>query len=108
LRGICIAAILLAGAATAAQPVEDPFRPPETAAPEPVSKPLQRPTLRLQSTLVSGERRTAVINGRAVTVGSRIGGGRIVDIDASRVRIRDAGGVYDLELPLAGMRRNNR
>ena len=72
--------------------LEDPTRPPTvtttiSALPE---KP-QRPRWVLRSTLVSAQRRTAVINDTVVSRGDRINGARIMSIQPSTVQLRFAG-----------------
>ncbi len=42
----------------------------------------------LQSTLVSGERKSAVINGRLTTIGSRIQGARVLEISPDAVIVK--------------------
>lgn len=48
-----------------------------------------RSGLQLQSTMVSPQRRVAVINGRRYATGARVGGWEIVAIDATEVVLRD-------------------
>ncbi len=52
----------------------------------------------LQSTLISDDRRIAVINGEALMVGDRINGARVLEIDTYAVRIRTANGTLELKL----------
>jgi len=87
-----------------AEELADPMRPPDSQdAPNSAEAPVApRPALTLQSTLVSGDRRSAVINGRSVGVGERVNGARVVAISASGVRLRDGRGVFTLRLPSAG------
>jgi len=69
--------------------LEDPTRPPTATAiiSEP-SKKNQRPRWTLTSTLISAQRRTAVINNTVVSLGDRINGARITSIQPSAVRLR--------------------
>lgn len=70
--------------------LQDPTRPP-TAAAAAVRAPTPgttNPRWVLSSTLVSPQRRTAVINGRLLAVGEHIDGARVTDIQADSVRLR--------------------
>jgi hypothetical protein len=87
-RHTLIAAGLLAlsSAAPAQPPVRDPTVPPGTAQ---VSKhPAAAPALRLRSTQVSATSRSAVINDRIVTAGSRIAGATVLAIEPGRVQLQ--------------------
>lgn len=86
----CCLGVLLAGMAAAqSAPLADPTRPPgaggesgaEAAAPEGV---------RLQSVLISPTRRVAVIDGRAVALGGRIGDATLETITESAAVLRYA------------------
>lgn len=52
----------------------------------------------LSSTLISPQRRLAVINGTTVAVGDRIGGARVLAIQPGSVRLRTADGTVTVEL----------
>jgi MSHA biogenesis protein MshK len=52
----------------------------------------------LESTLVSADRRIAVINGESLMVGDRIGGARVTRIEPFSVRLRTAEGTIELNL----------
>lgn len=84
--------LILVMAAPALAALEDPTRPP-VQAPAAAQSPAASdgPRWLLTTTLVSPERRTAVINNQVVTVGDRIGGARVVDIQADSVRLRAGG-----------------
>lgn len=83
-------ALVLAVALTPAAAQEaDPMRPPQTA-PETTAKPAPR-YYHLSSILISPERRSAIINGRRVSVGERVGGARVVTILGSEVTLSIAG-----------------
>lgn len=69
--------------------LEDPTRPPTatttiSASPEKI----QRPHWMLTSTLVSAQRRTAVINDTVVSRGDRINGAKVMSIQPFMVRLR--------------------
>jgi MSHA biogenesis protein MshK len=93
--------------AAAEEVLPDPMRPPDfTSAPDDGGDATTpRAPLSLQSTLISGDRRSAVINGRSVHVGSTIEGAQVVAIGRTQVRLRDNAGVFTLRLPSAGIRR---
>lgn len=71
--------------------LEDPTRPPTaTSSSIHVNNKSERgPRWTLHSTLVSSDRRTAVINNRVVSLGDRINGATVVSIQPSEVRLRD-------------------
>jgi MSHA biogenesis protein MshK len=79
------AASVLAGAALA-QPLADPTRPPTQGAAQPRQG--DAPQTRLQSVLVSPGRSVAVIDGRAVRLGERIGDATVVSIEPAEVTLQ--------------------
>lgn len=84
---------LVAGAA-AAQPLGDPTRPfaeGAAAAPRHIEA---TPGTRLQSVLISPSRSIAVIDGRAVRLGERVGEATLVSIEPSQV-ILQRGAAYE-------------
>lgn len=85
---LCTAAALPARAGTE---LPDPLRPPALSAPhapQPASAPVA-PALRLQATRVGADGRYAIIDGRPVRRGERIGDAVVVRIDAAAVTLRD-------------------
>ena len=86
-KRIAAAALLLAlaGAATAEPPVRDPTVPPGVSGI--AGDPAEGPALRLRSTRISQTSRSAIINDRVVTPGSRIAGATVLSIEAGRVRL---------------------
>jgi MSHA biogenesis protein MshK len=83
---VLAACCFLAGAASA-QPLLDPTRPPAARPLEPrASGPA--PATRLQSILVSSGRSIAVIDGRPVGVGERIGDATVVSIEPQEVTLQ--------------------
>ena len=74
-----------------AQVLSDPMRPPAFVSAEGAAMGEQAwgggPVL--QSTLLSKGRRIAMIDGKPMKVGDRIGGARILSIDASTVTLRE-------------------
>jgi len=105
--GVALAALALVGASSAV-PLDDPTRPP-TAQSAKVHKAARKP-LRwtLSSTLVSAQRRTAVINGRVVGVGEKINGARVVAILPSKVHLRRKGRDITLVLLKQDVKRPSR
>ncbi len=81
-----------------AQGLSDPMRPPAFAAPASAGESSSAGGLVLQSTLVSDGRRIAMIDGKPMKVGDRIGAARIVSIDASTVTLREAKTIRVLKL----------
>jgi hypothetical protein len=57
------------------------------------------PRWTLSSTLIAGQRRVAVINGRSVALGARIEGARLLAVDARGALIEHQGRRIRLELP---------
>lgn len=104
---LALAGLLLSGAAPALS-LKDPTRPPD-ARPAKVHKAARQP-LRwtLSSTLVSPQRRTAVINGRLVGVGETVNGARVVEILPSKVRLRRKGRDITLVLLKQDIKRPSR
>jgi hypothetical protein len=79
------AASVLAGAALA-QPLADPTRPPAQGPAE--LRQSEAPSSRLQSVLISAGRSIAVIDGRAVHLGERVGDATLVSIEPSEVTLQ--------------------
>ncbi len=57
--------------------------------------------LRLESVLFSGNRQVAIVNGRVVGVGDRVGDAKVVRIHPGGVAVRQAGETWLLTLPNA-------
>lgn len=101
---LCALAALLAGSsasqAALAQALGDPMRPPGTPGPSPAqaSKDSATGATRLQSVLISPGRRIAVIDGRVVQVGERVGDARLVEISESHVVLQSPAGRETLRL----------
>ena len=83
-----------------AQVLSDPMRPPAFAAPAGAATGEQTSggELVLQSTLLSQGRRIAMIDGKPMKVGDRIGAATIVSIDPSTVTLREANKITVLHL----------
>ncbi|MFT5693250.1 MAG: MSHA biogenesis protein MshK [Oceanicoccus sp.] len=60
--------------------------------------------LTLESILISGDRRVAVINGKAITEGESAGGVKVVSIDKDSVRVLHSGNVLKLMLNSVSIR----
>jgi len=82
---VLAAAGLLAGAALA-QPLADPMRPPVESSAE-RSAATEIASSRLQSVLISPGRSVAVIDGRAVRLGERVGDATLISIEPSEVTL---------------------
>jgi MSHA biogenesis protein MshK len=78
-----LAASLLALAPAAAQPLADPTRPPGEGAAQ--AQPGDSAGGRLQSVLISSRRSVAVIDGRTVALGERVGDATLVSIAPAEV-----------------------
>lgn len=87
----CLVAAVIA--VVAAVELVDPTMPPTHAAAA------SAPELRLQAIFHTREREFAVIDGRRVSQGDRVGAWRVVEIRPDAVRLRD--GAHQLELRLA-------
>ncbi|HEB60022.1 MAG TPA: hypothetical protein ENJ01_12425 [Gammaproteobacteria bacterium] len=97
-----IAALILFASGSvfnAALAAGDPTRPPGLRAPGGgAGAPAARPRWRLNATLISPERRSAMINGRTVVVGQRINGARVLSIQPAMVRLRGKHGEFNIYL----------
>ncbi|GAB4303394.1 MAG: hypothetical protein Kow0096_25430 [Thiohalomonadaceae bacterium] len=85
---------LVAGAAAA---LDDPMRPPGSAAFS-AGAASGASQFVLSSTLIARERRSAVINGRSVGVGDHVDGARVIEIQPSQVRLQHQGRRLTLSL----------
>lgn len=99
---------LLAIAGAMAGPLEygDPTQPTPldrpavgTASDTAIANRIETPRWTLTSTLISRDRRVAVINGRSVALGARIDGARLVAVDAGGASIEHEGRRIRLQLP---------
>lgn len=92
-----IASVLLLGMSQSAAALDDPMRPPASAAVT-GSAPAAATQFVLSSTLIARERRSAVINGRNVGVGDSVDGARVVEIQPTQVRLQHQGRQLTLQL----------
>jgi MSHA biogenesis protein MshK len=99
---------LLAACAAVAGPLDygDPTQPTPLDRPAATTTPgalgtnaPARSQWTLTSTLIAGDRRVAVINGRSVALGARIDGARLVAVDAGGALIEHEGRRIRLQLP---------
>ncbi len=104
---IALAALFAAGAAMAT-PLSDPTRPPTAQAVSSHKAVRKQPRWTLSSTLVSAQRRTAVINDRVVSVGEKINGARVMAIDSDSVHLRRRGSDITLVLLRKNVKRPSR
>lgn len=96
---------LATGLAADTLPITDPTRPPHGFAAT-AAKPL-RDELLLYSTQVSDSKRTAVVNRRIVTVGSRVAGAVVTAIEQGRVTLRRGSETIVLRLIETPVRRDS-
>lgn len=93
---VAVVAVLL-GWGSAYAELADPMRPPQGSSTKPpVAK--RTPTYWLSSTVVANDRRVAVINGRRVGVGDRIGSARVIEILPTEVILQRQGNRIALRL----------
>jgi len=93
--------VLGTSAGVAGQGLADPTRPPAPRAPEgaesaPGATP--QPTHRLQSVLISGTRKLAVIDGQTVPLGGEVGGATLTAISETGVTLRRGAETETLKL----------
>ena len=81
-----------------AQVLSDPMRPPAFLAGAATGEQAWGGGPVLQSTLLSKGRRIAMIDGKPMKVGDRIGGARILSIDPGAVTLREANKIRVLQL----------
>lgn len=94
--------LLLANAVSAAAgSLDDPTRPPGKRVYNSVVKQKSN-GWRLASTLISPERRSAIINGRRVTVGDRVNGARVLEIQPAWVKLQTGKGDIQIGLRVSG------
>ena len=84
-RLILLAAATLYAGAALAQPLSDPTRPPAPASS--AQRQGEPPRQRLQSVLISARRSIAVIDGRPVALGERVGDAKLIAIEPSEVTL---------------------
>jgi MSHA biogenesis protein MshK len=97
-RAALVAGCLLLGglASSTAQELADPTRRPDVREAEPAAAPSVGPSLQL--IILSPGRRLAVINGKTMRIGDRVGEARIVAIDVDSVRLRSGDGLTVMKL----------
>lgn len=82
----------------ASSDLPDPTRPPALPGAQSADAQAASPALALQSVLISPQRRTAMISGRTVQVGDRVGDARVVRITESEVTLRGTDGMRILKV----------
>lgn len=96
------AVLLLAAICTAtsvfAQALRDPTRPPSFSESAREGEPRASHGPVLQSVIVSGGRKIALIDGRTYTVGAKVGEARLIAISGAEVTLRESGGNKVLRL----------
>lgn len=110
LHATMAACLLLVGAAAAAAATPDPTRPPTAAEIRAwrAGNDGGGTTWRLESVLISDNRRVAVINGETVGVGDRVNGARVTAISAGSVSLEDNGKAVELTLGRQAFSDDNR
>lgn len=93
---LLLAPALLAAAGAGAAPFADPTRPPGPA--EQAGGDAAGSGPRLESVLISPQRKLAVISGQEVRIGERFGDGRVVRITPTGVAIQSDGRTEVLRL----------
>lgn len=94
------ALLLFAGDVTAQSGLGDPTRPTSLAEPDGArTRAAAQPRWRLQSTLISDDRKVAVINGRTVAPGEQIDGATLLEIRGDGVTLQQDGQKLVLRLP---------
>jgi MSHA biogenesis protein MshK len=84
--------------AARAQPLADPTRPPTAAPTQAGTSEGSRGAPRLQSVLISGTRKLAVIDGVTVPLGGKVDGATVVAIGETEVKLRQGEEVQTLRL----------
>ena len=103
-------ALLLAGLWLVGSAAAGPLPYGDPTQPTPLGRPIadatsggeavvEGPRWKLTSTLVAGERRVAVINGRSAAVGATIEGARVLSVDSRGATIEHQGRRIRLDLP---------
>lgn len=93
-----VLAVLLSLPAAGLAELVDPTRPPAGLAPEVREAVAPAEDLQLSLIVFGDERRLARINGRWLAVGDRIGGAKVLQIERSRVVLRESDQVKSLSL----------
>lgn len=83
---ILLAAASVLSRPVLAQPLADPTQPPVTGVAS--TKQIEPARQRLQSVLISADRRVAVIDGRPIPLGGRVGDATLVSIEPSEVTLQ--------------------
>ena len=84
---LLVLAVIVAVPAMGAEVLRDPTRPPQTFSPR--ERQAGSASWKLSAILISPGRKVATINGKAVQVGDRVSGARVVAIMPGAVRLRD-------------------
>ena len=96
---------LAAGPALGADERRDPLRPPDYQREQTTQPRFNADAWQLASTLVSGSRRVARINGQSVQPGDTVGGARVLAIHNGRVRLDYRGRQFTVRRSLPEIRR---
>ncbi len=96
MRSLLVGLLLLAPLAAGA--LDDPMRPPSAAPTGARRAAPQEAEFVLSSTYIARDRRAAVINGKRVRVGDRVGDAEVIDILPTQVRLQQRGSELVLRL----------
>lgn len=88
--------LVTAAAVNADASLPDPTRPVTKAHSSASATAVADEVLTLQSVLIAGDRRLAIINGQRLQVGNTIGRSRVVRIEAGQVQVRRDGQLQTL------------
>jgi MSHA biogenesis protein MshK len=109
MRALAFLALLAAGPALA-QALTDPTRPPSAAALPTVTDPQEgtgeAAAPRLQSVLISPDRKLAMIDGRTIPLGGTLGDATLVQITETQVTLRRGAELTTLQLYPGVVRRS--
>lgn len=89
---------LCAACAVTAQPLRDPMQPPGFYSSNMIHGGHRAAGYTLNSTFITRDSKSAIINGHRVVVGSVVGGARVIDILPTKVRLRRGGRLITLYL----------
>ena len=106
LTAVLCGVLFSAGLTADTLPITDPTKPPYGLSA--MSAKPQHDNLLLYSTQVSDSKRTAVVNQRVVTVGSRVAGAVVVTIEQGRVTLRRGAETIVLRLIKTPVRRDSK
>lgn len=102
MTSLFLSSLPLAAEPFSAVKLSDPTRPLQ----ETVSTQRELPALKLNSVLISKQRRLAVINGQTVAEGEQVSGAKVLRISSDRVQLQRAGQSVEIRLHSSQIRSN--